>query len=353
VASKSKKNSPTPKPQVAELWRRGVSRLIEQGRLMWMLGEGFSAALTAQAQGWAPTKEESLATEVFRWMQQTWDTSPRGGETDPAKPQPANSSTAKKRHPPCLPGLALMQASLAEVRCPVIWVGSEQIGGQWASMAMAAGIDGLRRVLTITPGSVREQSVAEELLTDLTRRGLSISDGLLVVTEGSRTLDRALAQAWGGAIRVAHCRARLRSDILGHFPEASRSKWRLELDAAWSLPVDEAGAILRHLESRWASECPGAAERLGRSREASLVVARLNISSPLKERLESVGTLRMAFKQSLRWAPHGPGVAALAIGAPAWLQRSRRLAGWRRLELLAHKLRGLSLEPENNTAPQV
>ena len=220
-------------------------------------------------------------------------------------------------------------------------------------MALAAGVDGLRRVLGLAPGSVREQGVAEGLFIDLARRGLAVNDGLLVITEGSRTLDQALRHVWGRGVQISHCRSRLRNEILGHFPETSRDKWGKELDAAWSLPIDEAAAILRHLEGRWASESPGAAERLGRSREASLVVARLDVSSPLKERLESAGSLGMAFKQSLRWAPRGPAVEALSVGVPAWLQRSRRLVGWHKLELLAHTLRGFSLDPKNNAAPKV
>jgi hypothetical protein len=174
---------------------------------------------------------------------------------------------------------------------------------------------------------------------------------LLVITEGSRTLDRALERVWDGRARVAHCRSRLRREIIGHFPEGSREGYRRELDEAWSLPVVEAAAVLEDLEVRWSVESPGAAERLARSREASLMIARLEVSSPLKERLETAGTLRMAFKKALRWAPPGPALSAFAVGVPLWLQRIRRLAGWRGLELLAHSLRSRPMEPKNSAAP--
>ena len=217
-----------------------------------------------------------------------------------------------------------------------MWLGSREVGGQWVTMALAAGLDGLRRVVALMPGSVREQRVAEELVADLSQRGLP--SRLLVITEGSRTLDRALG-ALGKGPRVAHCRRRLRRDMMGHLPETSREKYGRELEDAWSLAPAEASALLQELERRLAVESPGAAERLSRSKEASLVVARLGVSPPLKERLESAGTLRMAFKQGLRWAPPGPGVATLMVGVPLWLQRARRLVGWRGLELLAHVLR--------------
>ena len=141
MASRPKKNSPDPKLEGIELWRRGVSRLVEQGRLMWMLGEGFSAALTAHAQGWMPSDEESLTTEVFGWMQQAWS-SPRGSRNTQVKPQTSASSTARKTRPLNSPGLTLMRENLSDVNFPVVWIGSQEIGGQWASMAIAAGVDG-------------------------------------------------------------------------------------------------------------------------------------------------------------------------------------------------------------------
>lgn len=331
-------------------WRRGATRLIEQGRLMWMLGEGLSAALAKHAQGWVPPNEESLTAEFFGWMQQAWTSGPGRSQVESSTARSRTGSPIK-RSPAIPPTLALLKDSLSQVNCPVLWVGSREIGGEWASMALAAGVDGFRRVLGLSPGSVREQGVAEELSADLARRGLAGAGGLLVITEGSRTLDQALRQVWGDQVQISHCRCRLRNEVLGHFPETSREKWGNELDAAWSLPPDEAAAVLQHLERRWTTESPGAAERLGRSREASLVVARLEVPPPLKERLESAGSLRMAFKQSLRWGPLGPAIEALSVGVPAWLQRSRRLVGWHKLDLLTHKL--ISLKPKNNTAPKV
>lgn len=351
MASTPRKIS-SPKPPSTDdtdPWRRGAARLIEQGRLMWMLGEGLSAALAKHAQGWVPPDEESLTSEFFGWMQQAWTSGPGRSQREPSIARAASGSPMKKARDNLVPAArSLLKESLYQVSCPVLWVGSGEIEGQWASMALAVGVDGFRRVLGLADGSVREQGVAEELSADLARRGLTGAGGLLVITEGSRTLDLALRQVWGEQVQISHCRSCLREEVLGHFPEASREMRGIELDTAWSLPPDEAAAILKHLERSWTSESPGAAERLGRSREASLVVERLEVPSPLKERLESAGSLRMAFKQSLRWIRRGPAMAALSVGVPAWLQRSRRLVGWQKLELLAHKL--ISSRPKNNTA---
>lgn len=336
----------SPDPNSTNVWQRGASRLSEQGRLMWLLGEGLGAALAAKQSGWSPPDEESLAADLFGWTQRVLSQSPAAWSPAPVKP-------VVVRGPVRAPALTqvMIQGDLTNFACPVLWVGSREIGGEWVSLALAVGIDGLRRVVGLSRGSVRSQEVAMDLVADLANRGLN-RNGLLVVTEGSRTLDRAVEESWRG-VSLAHCRTRLRREIMGCFPDGVGQTRGQELDAAWLTPVAEAAVLLKELEARWSIECPGAAERLARSREASLTVARLKVSSPLKERLESAGTLRMAFKKGLRWAPPGPGISALAVGIPMWLQRSRRLVGWRGLELLAHTLRGQAKRPENDAAPTV
>ena len=219
-------------------------------------------------------------------------------------------------------------------------------------MALAAGSDGIRRVLGLKEGSVREWDVAEGLLLDLAGRGLDAGADWLVITEGSRTLDRALAEVWSGRVLVAHCLFRLHDDVIGHFPEALQEQRSKELLYAWTLPLVEANALLRELLGRWSSEAPGAVERLERSLDACLTVARLGVVSPLKERLESAGTLRMAFKKAVRWTAAGSGRPTLSVD-PAWLRKTRRLAGWHGLDLLAYALRTLSKEPSNNGGAHV
>jgi hypothetical protein len=238
---------------------------------------------------------------------------------------------------------------------PVLWLGSREIAGSWSTLALGVGVDGVKRVLALRPGSVRDPLVAEELLADLVARGLTGRGGLLVVTEGSQTLDRAVKGAWQGRALVAHCRIRLCEEVLAHVPEGARARLRADLRSAWAMPAEAARTALHDLHRRLESDWPGAAERLHRSLEPVLTVARLGVASPLKECLTSAGTLRMAFKNALRWGGfRAQGLRALAAGLPVWLRRTRRLVGWQGLELLARNLRLASeaLEgPETTAAP--
>ena len=327
---------------------------------MWLLGKGMRAALEAQSRGVNPPAEEVLVDTVFGWIKRAWTgVDVPGGNPFVAGRQGNNKVVAvralgcKKELSPTEkpPNLMLAQANLTGVSCPIVWIGSREVAGRWASMALAAGGDGIRRVLGLKEGSVREWDVAEGLLLDLASRGLDAGADRLIITEGSRTLDRALGQVWSGRVKVAHCLFRLHDDVVGHFPEAIQEQRSKELMYAWSLPLVEATTLLREFVGRWSSEAPGAVERLERSLDASLMVARLGVGSPLKERLESAGTLQMAFKKAVRWTVAGSGRPTLSVD-PAWLRKTRRLAGWHGLDLLAHALRTLSKEPRNNPAPK-
>lgn len=58
-------------------------------------------------------------------------------------------------------------------------------------------------MLGLVSGSVREQAVAERLLVDLAERGLAVNDGVLVITEESRTPDQSLDHVWRGRVQIS------------------------------------------------------------------------------------------------------------------------------------------------------
>jgi len=347
--SKSTQNGRADSPRHKDLWQRGIARLIDHGKLMWLLGEGLNAAQAAQARGWSPADEQGFVTACYQWVQQSFAEIGQG-TAHVGRGQVAAKGARSQQEATPRPDLDLRRHSLADLTCPVLWIGSRAVTQSWKSMAVGVGLDGFKRVLALVDGSVRERAVAEELLDDLQNRGFAHSRGVLVITEGSRTLDLSLQRKYPGA-RVSHCRTRVAQDVLAHVPEARRDQVLVELDAAWSMPWDTGLELLKDLETRLKDDAPGAAERLSRSIEASVTLNRLELSSPLKERLLTAGILGMAFKKCLKFSPSNSGSDALSLGVGPWLNRSRRLVGWRGLELLAHKLEIEAKTPINKAAP--
>jgi hypothetical protein len=332
-----------------EMLGRTASKLIEQGRLLWLLGEGLNAATAVQRHSGETLDELTLVGHITKLVQD-WNPKPACPIT------PANPKNRSKRPQPDhvnpRPTLVLIGRSLAEAQCPVLWIGSrEMCAGLWTSMAVGVGTDGFVRILGVTKGAVREQAVSDALLGDLVARGLDIGGGVVVVTEGCRALDKVLQQQWKGRAHVAHCRLQLRHEVLQHVAPSALAAVALQLDTAWSLEPDGASALLRDLEEKLSREAPGASERLARSREASLLAARLGVPLPLRDRLESAGTFRMIFNKSRQRLANSETFAETAGGLER-LQQTRRLRGWKQLELLSLTLRALQNSPQNNAAPK-
>lgn len=329
------------KDQLAQ-WREGLSRLKEEGRLLWLLGEGLDAMLEARADEVAPEPDQ-IAAVVADWARQAMAVRRPlvlgKGVVTPVQ------RTATAREAPLDASLRLADTlldskPLSGLWCPVLWMGSREWGlCGLVTVVLGVGGDGRKRVLSVRMGSVREQGVVAELLSDLTARGLSVDGGLLIVTEGSRTVDEALHQAWGNRVLVSHCRRSVVEEVASHVVEDQRAAVCRQMTEAWTLAPGQAAEALHQLSKRLQRSAPGAAERLQRSIAPSLVVDRLEAPAPLKDRLLSVGSVTQAFERAHAWGGHGGGeLPDLLVGLSCWLARTRRLIGWQHLGLLAHAI---------------
>jgi hypothetical protein len=229
---------------------------------------------------------------------------------------------------------------LSAVSFPVLWMGSRewrQVGQ--TTIVVGVGGDGRRRVLSVRSGSVREQCVAAELLSDLAHRGLDIQSGLVVVTAGSRILDEALRQTLGPRALVSHCRRQLLDDVASHVLEPQRASISSQIVEAWTLTPADASEALSRIAKKLQRSAPGAAERLNRSIDASLVADRLGAVAPLQDRLVSLGTVNQAMAKAHAAGHHGGDLVSLLSGLTSWLVHSRRIMGWNQLGSLAQAIR--------------
>jgi len=326
-----------------EVWRKGLRHLTDHGRMLCLLGEGLEALLAAALDGkGGPVDEDVAASTLLNVAQGVLESNPRRNANPPA---PGNLAGPRQR-PTNAASRAVLESRAAEnfldgkdlstAWCPVMWLGSREVRGTWATLALGVGLDGVRRVLGLREGSVRDERVAEGLIGDLAVRGLPSAGGVLVVTSGSRTLDACVESAWGRRAVVSHCRHQVIEEVISHVGESERAVVHGQLTGAWSLPVDQGRALLEALVERLERSAPGAAERLARSVEPTLLVDTMGVPEPLKDRLTSMGTCRMAFKRGFHWGSStDAGVHGLTAGLKVWLGRTRRLIGWQHLAPLA------------------
>jgi hypothetical protein len=351
-SSRSGKPKVTDRVQVASkgervaCWREGLAQVKEEGRLLWLLGEGLGIVLTSSEVESVARRPEEVAAAVSAWARQALAAQPAFRLVPSAQgPAPVLSAATKG---PAAAGTASIDVMLdgkpLTVPCPVLWLGTRE----WrhaglTTVVVGVGLDGRKRVLSVRPGSVRDEHLAREVLVDLARRGLDAGAGVLVVTEGSRTLDAALHQTWGAQVLVSHCRRQLLDDLCSHLVEEERAAVCAQVLEACALPPAEAADSLRRLAKKLQRGAPGASERLLRSVDAVVVVNRLGVAPPLQERLTSLGTLNQALEKS-HVGRHGRLVDLIG-GLTRWLLQTRRIMGWQQLGSLAHAIQQLVATP--------
>jgi hypothetical protein len=349
-------------PSGLESWQKGARALAEQGRIAWLVGEGLRGALASQASGAIDIDQEAIAAHLWDWVKRSVDAvegirldgfvtptlkslpavSKKGLSEDTAPHQARSISAAPRKSKSDSRRGVVEKVSNSPLSgaCPVLWIGSHQVRGAWVSMALGVDVNGKKSLLSLKSGAVRDVKAADAIVADLVGRGLVAAEGMLVITDGSRSLDGSIARAWSGRALVGHCQIQLLHDVLAHVPEVEQPALRAELQAAWAQPAEMTLRSLEDLVVRLSRTCPGAAERLERSVKASVVVTGLGIPSPLKEHLQSAGTLRMAFEKTVSWGGSKEvGLWAVAAGVPIWLRRTRRMMGWAGLSSLAEALR--------------
>ena len=266
----------------------------------------------------------------------------------PRKPVPGRSLPRSEPRPIQRPGSGCdaRQGRLDGQTYVVLCFGSAAARGSWVTWAMGIDPRGCRHVLGLWPGCAADAAVSGAAWEALVERGLVPRLGLLAVTDGAMAADAALRRCGGGSVLIAHCRERVRQEVVAHLPAKERPSVSAALRRAWSLPVSEAARALRDLVERLRHEHPGTAARLERSLEATRTVARLGLPARLRSHREIAGPVRVVVQATCQaGGPSGTGVAAVMAGLPAVIGRMRRLIGYEALPLLAQKLHVAGTDP--------
>lgn len=227
---------------------------------------------------------------------------------------------------------------LVDVRYVVLFLGAVTVRGAWATVAIGVTADGVKRVLGLWRGCGADVVVARTAVEGLSARGLDVSQGLLVVHDGSQALDAAVSRVWGRTAVIAHCQQCVWTDVLAHLPEQDRPRVRRELQAVSAASGEERSRQLVAVTAALTEAHPGAAQRLKRSGPALCSVSDLDVPSPLREHLQSLGPIRQLGTVAAQSRGSAAGPAAIREVLPAVQAGMRRISGYQALPALAERL---------------
>ena len=163
---------------------------------------------------------------------------------------------------------------------------------------VALGIDtkGEKMVLGYWEGSTENGTITNELLSDLERRGLKLTDEVIFVTDGGAGIIAALREKFG--VRFIHQRCTIHKDrnIQRHLAKKYRKRahdwFRLALK---HVKYDDAKKELLKLRSWLKSINPSAARSLDEALEEILTVHRLEVPEELRKSLSTTNGIENVF----------------------------------------------------------
>jgi len=229
-----------------------------------------------------------------------------------------------------------------------------------ATMVVALGItlSGEKRFLGFVETDTENERVLTPFLRSLLERGLDISQGLLVVIDGSKGLRAAVNKAFRKRVVVHRCQWHKRENVVSYLSKSEQVSWRQRLQRAYNRPeYKEALGAIEQLHFELEERNQSAAASLEEGLEETLTLHRLGVYGVLGRSLKTTNCLESVnalieercakvdhwknSSQRQRWL-----ATALADIEP----RLRKVMGYRHLPMLREALkRELKIETKTST----
>jgi len=156
----------------------------------------------------------------------------------------------------------------------------------------AGGHDGRQVPLDFVQTGTENARVLTPFLRDLVDRGLDISQGLLVVIDGSKGLRSAVRQAFGKYAVVQRCQWHKRENVVAYLSKAQQPIWRRRLQQAYERPTyQEAKGQLMQLHQELSVLNQSAAASLHEGLEETLSLHELGVFPLLGQSFKTTNCL--------------------------------------------------------------
>jgi len=218
-----------------------------------------------------------------------------------------------------------------------------------ATMVVALGItlSGEKRFLGFVETDTENERVLTPFLRSLLERGLDISQGLLVVIDGSKGLRAAVNKAFRKRVVVHRCQWHKRENVVSYLSKSEQVSWRQRLQRAYNRPeYKEAFAAIQKIHSELEERNQSAAASLEEGLEETLTLHRLGVYGVLGRSLKTTNCLESVnalveerCAKVDHWKNSNQRQRWLATALVDIEPRLRRVKGYRHLSKLREALR--------------
>lgn len=249
---------------------------------------------------------------------------------------------------------AFRERDLSKLDLVAVFLDGKSFAEDTMVIALGITMDGEKLPLDFVQTDTENARVLTPFLRSLLDRGLEVSQGLLVIMDGSKGLRSAVRQAFGKYAVVQRCQWHKRENVVAYLSKAQQPIWRRRLQQAYERPTyQEAKVQLMQLHQELSLLNQSAAASLHEGLEETLslhelgVFPLLGLSFKTTNGLESLNALvEERCGQVDHWKNSNQKHRWLAAALLEIEPRLRRIQGYRHLpKLRVALMKALRIEP--------
>jgi putative transposase len=213
--------------------------------------------------------------------------------------------------------------------------------------ALGVTMKGEKVILGFIESSTENFAVCRDFMNDLTKRGLSTDNEILVVMDGGKGLYKGVTTVLGEKAVIARCQWHKRENVVEYLSPGMRDEWRRKLQGAYEAPsYTEAKARLLDLKRELKSINLSAVNSLEEGFEETLTLHRLGLFEKLgasfktTNMIENVhGLLENLTWRVCRWRNSTQRQRWVAAGLLKIEPKLRRVRGYEHLPALREAMK--------------
>src|SRR3954452_7706418 len=172
--------------------------------------------------------------------------------------------------------------SLEGEKYVALFVDGKHLAGQQMIIVLGITEEGVKKPLDVIQSTTENSRCIKEMLSSLISRGLEFEQGLLVITDGSKGIHKAVEDTFGHYAVLQRCQWHKRENIVAYLREREQQPMRRALQQAYSHPdYDTAKAALERIAAELKVRNVRAANSVLEGLEQTLTMQRLGLHEQL------------------------------------------------------------------------
>ena len=235
-----------------------------------------------------------------------------------------------------------------------------EFSGLTIVVALGFTVEGQKEVLGLVEGGSENSHLVKTLFDNLQDRGLSLTDEVLFVLDGSKALRKAVNDTFGKRAVIQRCQVHKIRNVQSHMPKKYHGEIKRRMQTAYNMTeYREALKILQNTVLWLSQHNESAGNSLREGLEETLTVHRLQMPSKLRTTFSTTNPIESMFdkvKTRLRrvknWKSKGKAPRWAASSLLLHEKKFRTIKGYREIPLLIEKLKtvAVELDRERNAA---